>query len=184
MDDKDIISMYFSRDENAIAETQSKYGAYIKRVAFNVLGNEEDVLECENDTYFALWNNIPPENPANFGGYASAVARNTALKKYRDNSASVRNGKKIPFDEIEELIPDEKTLSDGLSRAELAEIMKGFLDTLQENERNVFLRRYWFCDSIKDVAKAFDFTEGRVKMMLMRTRNKLTKYLKKDGIIL
>ena len=184
MDDNSIIELYFARDEQAISETKNKYGRYCLKIAYNVLGNREDAEECENDTYLGVWNAIPPSRPQIFSAFIGRISRNLSLKKLRAKTAEKRRSSEavISLDELGECIPDGQGFADSLEEGELAEIINSFLGSLNSTERRVFVCRYWYCDSIADIGNQFGFGHSKVKMMLMRTRERLLTYLKERGV--
>ena len=184
MDDNKIIELYFARDEQAITETKDKYGKYCLKIAFNVLGNYEDAEECENDTYLGVWNTIPPARPQMFSAFIGRITRNISMKKLRSKTADKRQGSEalLSLDELGECIPDGQGFADSLEEYELAEIINSFLNSLNTTERRVFVCRYWYCDSIADISNQFGFGQSKVKMMLLRTREKLSAYLNERGV--
>lgn len=184
--DEQIISLFFERDERAIEETQRKYGKLCLSVAKNILHDYEDALECENDAYLSLWNAIPPEKPENLHAFLGKITRNLALKKLRARNAEKRGGGETAasLEELYECIPDTHSFDEELRAKELADLLNRFLDALPREERRVFVCRYWYCDSIAEIAKQFGFTKSKVKMMLMRTRGKLSLYLREEGVLL
>lgn len=179
MDDEKIVELYWERDENAIRQTQLKYGRYCYSIAFNILGDREDAEECENDAYLDAWNLIPPERPGELSSFIGMLARRRALDRYRYKTAQKRADANtlVPLCELKECLCAEKSIIDELAEEELARVLSEFLHTLSEKECNVFLRRYWFFDSIDDICRRYGFGQSRVKMMLKRTRDKLMKYL-------
>ena len=184
MDDKKIVELYWQRNENAIKETKDKYGKYCYNIAYNILCDREDAEECENDTYLEAWQNMPPEKPEPLRGFLGMLSRRISLDKWRKRNAAKRGGGEtaISFDELEECIPYGKSIDDELSEKELAKIISDFLADLPEIECNVFLRRYFYFDSINDVCKRYGFGQSKVKMMLKRTREKLMQKLLEEGI--
>lgn len=183
MKDSDIIALYWERSETAIEETEKKYGKLCKHIAMNILQNSEDVDECVNDTYLGAWNSIPPQKPTVFSAYLCRIARNCALKKYHYNHSKKRNVQvEIPLSELEDCIFQT---SDDVNPIEMdiaAKAISAFLRTLNYENRNVFMRRYWFFDSVSDIAKRFSISESKVKSILFRIRGKLRDYLMKEGI--
>ena len=181
MDDLQIIELYFDRNEQAIKATDEKYGKLCLHVANNILPSREDAEECVNDTYLSVWNEIPPTRPNNFKAFICKITRNLSLKKLEAASAIKRTSTAIlSLEEIEDTIPDA-TVSPEISNEELGKIISAFLWSQSEDVRNVFLRKYWFFDSISDIAERYDYSESKVKSMLFHTRNKLRDYLKKEG---
>ncbi len=184
MENKQIIDLFFERNENAIKETEVKYGKLCMSIAMNILGNSEDASECVNDTYLGVWNAIPPERPNNLKAFVSKIARNYALKKLAYNGAVKRSPEMtLSFFELEEILPDESARQD-VDDGELGRILSEFLRKEKEDQRNVFIRKYYFFDSISDIAKRYSFSESKVKSMLFQTRGRLKSYLKKKGVYL
>lgn len=179
INDTEIIEMYFARNENAIRRTQSKYGDLCFRIAVNVLGNNEDAEECVNDTYLSVWNRIPPDMPENFKAYICKIARNLSLSRLRYNTAKKRNlDALLPLSDVENTASAEDDTSD----MELGRLISDFLRSQPTDVRNVFMRKYWFYDSVEEIAERFSFSKSKVKSMLFHTRNRLKKYLKEEGI--
>lgn len=182
MDETQIIELYFLRDEQAIEETKRNYGRICIKLAYNILNNFEDSEECVNDTYLAVWEAIPPAYPQDFTAFICKITRNLALKRLAYNNASKRSHiSTVSFSEIEAIIADNKAICEITSR-ELGYILNKFLENEKKDARSVFLRRYWFFDSVSDIAKMYGFSENKVKSMLFRTRNKLRIFLRKEGI--
>ena len=182
MEDLEIIELYFRRDDRAIAETDTKYGKLCQRIAYNVLGSREDAEECVNDTYMGVWNAIPPARPGNFLAFVCKVARNQALKRLEFLSREKRRGEAVlSLEELEAVLPDERYTPDAMEE-EVGKLISDFLRAQKEDARNVFIRRYYFFDSVREIAKRFGFSESKVKNMLFRTRNKLREYLIQEGI--
>ena len=186
MDDSKIIELYFERDERAIVETQKKYGRYCYAIAQNILRNSSDAEESVNDTYLDAWNSMPPERPSVLKSFLGMLTRRRALDKYRRKTAQKRpeSDQLVPLHELEECIAYGKSIDDELAEEELAARLNEFLIALTETERNVFLRRYWYFDSITDICKRYGFGQSKVKMMLARTREKLAKFLNEEGLII
>ena len=185
MTDEQIVSLYFERNENAIRETKTKYSRYLFSVAHNILGNNEDAEECENSTYLAAWNSIPPHRPKMLSTYLGKLIRNLSLNVLREKRSAKRGGGEIPLaiDELSELIP-AASFENGISEDRLGNILSAFLRTLPTTERRLFICRYFHCDSITALTQSFGMKESRVKMTLMRTRQKLADYLREKGVFL
>ncbi len=183
MDDSKIIELYFLRDQSAIKQTENKYGRYCYKIAFNILSNYEDSEECVNDTYLAAWDSIPPQKPQLLSAYLGKITRNLSLKKYRLKSAKRRGGgeTELIFDELSDCIPSKGSILDALEAKELAICIDSFLRSLPKEERVLFLRRYWYFDSVYTLQKSFYLTAGQVKMRLLRIRKKLLLKLEKEG---
>ena len=181
MNDLEIIELYFERDEKAIKETDTKYGKLCHSIANNILNNEQDSEECVNDTYIGVWNAIPPTRPNNFMSFVCKITRNLSLKRLEAMARQKRSAATIvSLDELAEVLPDEN-IANGVSEWDIAKAISDFLRNEKEDVRNVFMRKYYFFDSIGDIAERFGFTESKVKSMLFRTRNKLKDYLIKEG---
>lgn len=186
MEDTEIIALYWERDERAVSETAEKYGRYCHSVAYRILQNNEDSEECVNDTYSGAWNAIPPHRPDLFSAFLAKITRRISLNRLRSKTAEKRGAGQytVTLEELAECIPSSRTAEDTLETHELTRILNKFLDCLSKEERRVFLCRYWYLDSVKDIAKRFSFGESKVKMMLKRTREKLLVHLEKEGISL
>lgn len=181
MDDKQIIALFFQRKETAISAIAQKYGQRLQRTALNILHDHHDTEECVNDTYLALWNTIPPQCPNPLLSYACRITRNIALNRLRDSRAqSRRSDYDVSLDELAECIGNA-TLDEAMDVRLLGQHINAFLATLSRDHRNIFLRRYWFGDSVKDIAAAYSLTENTVSVRLNRIRNKLKAYLTQEG---
>lgn len=182
MDDKNIIKLYFERKEDAIKQTETKYGKLCYSIAFNILGNHEDAEECVNDTYTGMWNTIPPTNPNSLMAFVCKVTRNLSLKRLEFLSRDKRcHSVKVSLDELKEVLPDER-YAPHTTDTEVEKLINKFLLSQKEDVRNVFIRRYYFFDPLCDIAKRYSFTEGKVKSILFRTRNKLKDFLIEEGV--
>lgn len=178
MDDGAIIKLYFGHDEQAIRETSEKYGVLCFRVAYNILGCREDAEEVVNDAYLAAWNSIPPASPDSLRAYICGIARNHALKRLEYNTAKKRLPKALlSFAELEDMLADDRQFQPDASAEELSGLISDFLKAQSADARCVFIRRYYFFDSIADIAEKYSFGESKVKVLLSRTRGKLKKYL-------
>lgn len=181
MDDVKIIDLYFARDEQAIKETDIKYGKLCLGLANNILRCYEDSEECVNDTYFSVWNSVPPTRPGNFRAYLCRIVRNISLKKLDYSLAAKRSRDlTVSLSELDEILPD-KRIPPEPGAEELGRIISEFLRYEKEDARNVFIRKYYFFDTIEDIAARYEFSESKVKNMLYRSRNRLKEYLKKEG---
>ncbi len=182
MEDKEIIALFFKRDEIALKETALKYGKLVFRLADNILHCSEDSRECVNDTYFALWNTIPPNNPDVLVSFICRIARNISIKKLRAKTAKKRSGNNLPVSEIEYELCDY-SFEDKIDARALGRKIDSFLDLIDEESRVIFIKRYWFCDEIADIALSVGLSEGTVYQKLSRTRKKLKRYLEKESMI-
>ena len=182
MEDLQIIELYFARDEQAIKETDRKYGKMCFKVAKNLLANNEDSEECVNDTYLTVWNKIPPTRPNNFTAFICKITRNLSLKKLEISNAMKRSADAIiSLSEIGATLSDYSIAPD-IEEEELGKLISAFLWSEKEFDRNVFLRKYWFFDTISDIAERYSLPENTVKSMLFRSRNRLREFLKREGI--
>ena len=179
MTDKEIIALYFNRSENAIEQTDVKYGKLCHSISINILNDTRDSEECVNDTYLTLWNKIPPKEPNPFKAYICRIIKNLSLKKYEFNHAKKRNSEyEASLDELEECVSDGTEAFDELRTA-----INTFLFELPEKKRILFLRRYWFLQPVKDIAKDYGITEKTASMRLARLREKLQQYLQEKELI-
>lgn len=176
MDDRNILDLLFARAEQAIAELQRRFGSRLYAIAMNLLTNPHDAEECVSDTYIAIWNAIPPKRPDPLAPYVYRAGRNIALNRLRSNTTHKRSAYEVSLDELSDAIPARPD-----SGRELGQAMDAFLSTITPESRAIFLRRYWFGDTVKNIAKAFRMTEGAVSVRLNRTRNALKAYLIKEG---
>ena len=182
MEDAHILDLYFERSERAIAETQCKYGRMLRGIAFGILRNWEDAGECEDDTYVKTWNTIPPTRPNVLSAFLSRIARNLSLDHYARSHAQKRGGGEAPLllDELVECLPD-RNAEVGANDSDLKELLNHFLAALKEDHRILFMRRYWYGDSIAEIAEKCGCKESRVKMSLMRTRRMLKQAIEREG---
>ena len=185
LDDRKIIELFFERSEQAIVELSNKYGSVCTKVAFNILNNKQDTEECVNDTYLGTWNTVPPQNPNPLLSYVCRIVRNLAIKRYHANTAAKRNSiYDVALDELENCFPSVASVEYEFSAMETARMIDAFLETLDQKNRIMFVRRYWHSDSIDDLAKLFYTSNHNISVRLSRTREKLKKYLIKEGVTL
>lgn len=186
MEDNKIIDLYWKRSESAIAETDKKYGRYCNTIAFNILHNREDAEECVNDTYFKVWGVIPTLRPLKFAAFIGRITRNLSLNKYEYYNAQKRGQGETQavFEELQGCIAGSESVEDAIDDMLLTEKLNCFLERLPTVKRKVFMRRYWYLSSIKDIATDYQMSESKVKMLLLRTRNALKEYLEREGIVL
>lgn len=183
MDDREIIELYWERSDNAIAQMAEKYGRYIHKIAYAILGNPEDSEECVNDTYIKAWNAMPPHKPQLLSVFLGKITRNTALDRYEYTKAKKRTGQVVSIlDEMELCIPDQKTGGSLADELALKEAINGFLRSLPTQTRKIFVRRYWYMSPVKEIARDFGLTVSNVKVTLLRTRNRFKEYLEQEGI--
>ena len=182
MDDSKIIELFFARNEDAIAQTDTAYGKRLHRLADNIVKNEQDAEESVSDTYLKAWETIPPRKPTHFFAYLARICRNFALDKLDWKNAAKRKAEVVSLtDEMALCIPDTQRDRE-LEGKELGRILDAFLRTLTPENRMVFMRRYWYVDTIAEIAARFSISESAVQMRLNRTRTKLSAYLEKEGI--
>lgn len=185
MEDEQIISLYWNRRETAIRETQTKYGRLCRAIVARVLSSQEDIEECMDDVYMALWNSIPPQKPVSLPAYIGKTARNTALKRLEYYTAKKRSAAMLSLDELGDCVSGTRAdNTDGIADHSLADAVSAFLHDLDKEKRSVFLRRYWFFDSIREISDRFGISESKAASMLMRTRIKLKQHLEKEGFVL
>lgn len=177
MDDDQIIRLFFERSEQAVTELSRRYGALCFRVADSILNDPQDTEECVNDAYLGVWNSIPPHTPDPLRAYICRIVRNHALKKRRANTALKRGSRfEISLSELEDCLPDN-SLDEQLSASELSAQLNTFLAALNRNDRVMFVKRYWFSESLSEIAGTFGITENNASVRLSRMREKLRKYL-------
>ena len=185
MNDEALVERFRLRDETAIAQANEQYGRYCYAIAKNILSAAEDCEECVNEAMLAAWNSIPPQSPKNLRTYLGKLIREIAVDRYRKNSAQKRipEGALQPLDELEEIIGGGEVAA-RVEEAELSDRISKFLYSVGETERNVFIRRYWYYDSVGDICRRYGFGKSRVLMMLKRTRDSLAETLKKEGYLI
>lgn len=178
IDDEKIIEMFFERSEQGIRELDIKYGKICHNLSYNIVNNRQDAEECVNNAYLGAWKAIPPARPNPLLSYIAKIVRNISLKIYWSKEAAKRSGRyTIALEEIEGYIADQKTVEDEIEARELARIIEEFLDTLTLENRVIFMRRYWFADSYKDIAEFVGLSEKNVSVRLTRIREKMKQYL-------
>ncbi len=185
MNDNAIIELYWQRSEQAIQETDNKYGSYCYQIAYNILTNREDSQECVSDTYMAAWKAMPPRRPPLLATFLGKITRQLSIDYWRHRNAYKRGGGQIPLalDELSECVADQKTVESTFNKKELQKALNRFLEALPEMEQMIFLRRYWYFNSAKEIAEHYGFTESKVNSMLHRTRVKLRKTFEKEGLL-
>lgn len=184
LDDSGIIDLFFARSEQAIEELARKYGPAVKKTAANILSDRLDVEECVNDTYLGCWNSIPPQKPNPLVSYVCKIARNLAVNRYHANKAEKRNGAyDLILDELEESIPSNMDVETETEAKELTAAISRFLSTLSREDRFLFVRRYFYADSVTDLAAMTGDSANRISVRLFRIRGKLKKTLSKEGYL-
>lgn len=182
MTDQSIIDLFWRRSEDAVRNTADKYGSYLIKIAMNILGRYEESEECVNDTYFTAWKQIPPDRPSRLLPYLGRITRCLALNRYDYNRAQKRDTAfTCQLSELEECLSGSASAEQEYESGEIAACISAFLTEQSEDARNIFIRRYWYSDSIADIAERFKMGESKVKSMLLRTRKKLRIYLESEG---
>ena len=186
MEDSAIIELYWQRDQGAIQETADKYGAFLGNLAWNILRSHGDAEECVNDTYLRTWNAIPPARPTAFPAWLGRIARNLSLDRWKQSRAQCRGGDGVELllGELDGCVPAVHGVDTTLEDREIAGLISAFLRRLSRENRVMFPPRYWYGDSLSDIAKRLGCGEGRVKSALFRTRKALRAYLEQEGVCL
>lgn len=184
MEDQEIIDLYISRSQNAISETENKYGSYCRTIARNILNDKGETDECVNDSYFRTWKAIPPTIPKILKAFLGKITRNTALNMYEKNHASKRNNGQIAasLDELTECIDHSSDTQQKVERSEVIAALNEFLEGLDKNKRICFMQRYFYMTPVKEIAEKNGMSEGSLKTMLSRVRADLKKYVKERGL--
>lgn len=185
MDDSAIIELFFARSERALDELSRKYGWSCRRLAYNILGSPEDVEECVNDAWLGVWNTIPPNRPAMLSAYVGRIVRNLAITKYRAATAQKRDSRyDQALEELENCLPARTTVEDEADARETGRLVNAFLGTLDPDNRIIFMRRYWYGDSIEGIAAMIGVTPHFISVRLSRIRARLKKYLREEGVVI
>lgn len=181
MDDSKIIDLYFDRNERAIEYTRSKYNRLLNHIAFNILHNGPDAEECVDDTYMKAWQSMPPQRPTYLSAFLSKITRNLSINRYLQNKSRYRiMSCETVFEEIAECIPDTSApTSDDIA---LKDAINSFLESLYDIPRNIFVKRYFYMMSVKEISVEMKLSISNVKVILMRTREKFKAHLEKAGI--
>lgn len=186
MDDGSIVDLYWQRDQEAIAQSNRKYGAYCYTIANRILKNEEDAEECVNDTWLGAWNAMPIHRPNFLAPFLGKITRRLAFSRWKAGRAEKRGGGELPLllEELEECIPAVPGAGQVVEDRELEQMVNHFLYTLPERACYIFIRRYWYAESLAEIAARYGMGQGAVKSSLFRSREKLRKYLEKEGVLL
>lgn len=184
MDDQGIVRLYFARSEQAIQETDATYGGYCYSIAYNILANAEDSEESVSDTYLSVWNAIPPKKPIPLAPFLGKMVRHISIDRWRRKSAAKRGGGEmlVALEELGECVASRDDIEAQIERKELVRLVREFVADLPDMERRIFVCRYWYLDSIPDIAKRYGFSVSKVNSILYRTRGKLEKRLKLEVI--
>ncbi|MBR2582260.1 MAG: sigma-70 family RNA polymerase sigma factor [Oscillospiraceae bacterium] len=184
MEDREIVELYWRRSDDALRETERKYGGYCRTVAGNVLRSAEDAEECVNDTWLRAWNAMPDKRPAKLGAFLAKITRNLALQRLERSSRLKRGGGEatLALEELAECVADGSDVEREIERRELSAALRRFLLTLSERERRVFVSRYWYMASVEEISRAFGFTQSKTKSLLSRLRARLRAFLEKEDL--
>ncbi len=184
MTDREIVDLYFARNEAAISETDRKYGRFCRYIAYQILANDSDSEEIVNDTYLKTWNTVPPKKPDPLKGYVGTISNRLALNRYYENTAQKRGGGEVALalDELTECVSGEEC--DIAEEFALREALDRFLGSLPLKTRRIFIRRYWYLSPAAEVAREYGMSVGAVDVLMHRTRNALREFLEKEGFSL
>lgn len=183
MEDEEIINLYWSRQENAISETDKKYGKYCNSISFNILQNNEEAKECVNDTYLKTWNSIPPQRPNILKIYLGKIARNLSINQYEKKKTKKRDYTlEVALEELNECISSNSNVENEFAYNELVNMLNVFLSKLSRDKRKIFLERYWYLYSIKEISSRNKISESNVKTILLRIRKGLKNFLKEGDL--
>lgn len=185
MDEKEIVALYWARDERAVAETERRYASFCRTIARNILGDTGDAVECLQDTWVRAWNAIPPNRPDSLRVFLGRITRNLALNRLRNTRAEKRGGGQVALalEELAECLSGGETPEEVYDRKEIVKALDRFLGGLPEDFRTVFLRRYWRLDSIAEIARWAGWSESRVSTLLYRLRGRLREFLTEEGLL-
>ncbi len=185
MEDSQIIALYHQRNEQAIAESSRKYGPLCCRIAKNILSNVEDAKECVNDTWFAAWRRMPPDQPLALGAFFGRITRNLSISRWRASHAQKRyQGMELLLSELEDCIPDTNDVEQIMERKELTSLLEQWLDSLPQADCVLFVRRYWYGDAVRTLAEKSHRTPSQISQKLLRLRKKLKRFLEQEGVAL
>jgi len=185
VEDNQIIELFFRRDETALTETANKYGGFCLRIAMNVVNVREDAEECVNDTYHTAWNQIPPTKPDSFKAFLGRIVRNFAISKYRVLHAKKRfNGLEVMLSELSDCIPGAESVEQEMEAKELTEYINTWLAGLKPEDRALFVRRYWYGDEVRELAKKCGVSGTQMTQRMLRLRRKLKVFLEEKGVVL
>lgn len=185
MDDHAIVALYWQRNEAAITATAAKYGKYCFAIAYGVLGNENDAEESVNDTYLDAWNAMPPSRPLVLATFLGKITRRISIDRWRRRNAGKRGSGQMEavLDELTDCIASGDNVAETVEQQMIAERINAFVKSLPDAEQRIILCRYFYMDSIEDIAKRFGFSQSKIKSMMLRTRKKLRAFLEKEGLL-
>lgn len=181
MEDSEIIALYFARDERAITETDTRYGALCRTVSMRIVGDSRDAEECVSDTYMKAWNSIPPQKPDSLGAFLGRIARNISLDCFRRKQARKRQGETIPFEELSECLPDNSGAEADMNAA-VAQSLNEFLAGLPQEQRVYFMRRYYMGEPLNLIAERYGISANKLGVMMHRLRKRFKQKLVADGV--
>lgn len=183
MTDSKIIELYYQRDQQAIAETNEKYGPFCRAIAWNILSVWEDVEECVNDTWHAAWNRMPPDLPQSLKAFLGRITRNLSISRFRANRAKKRyDGMEILLSELDDCVPDKRDVEQIVDEHRLSELISDWLDRLNVDDCTLFVRRYWYGDAVKTLAKKWGCTPNKMAQRMLGLRRELKAFLEKEGV--
>lgn len=183
MEDEEIVNLYWSRSETAICETSRKYGPMLSHISASLLRSWQDAEECVNDTYLAAWNAMPQERPTFLGAFLSKIVRRLSIDRFRREHCKKRGGMETAVEELTECVPAGGSMEEELENGRLKQTLNTFLGSLDEEKRTAFLRRYFYSDSLGEIAARLGCGEGKVKSMLFRIRAALHDRLEEEGLL-
>ena len=183
MEDYEIVDLYWERSEKAISETKNKYDKMLTRISYSLLNSREDAEECVNDTYLSAWNQMPTDRPTYLGAYLSKIIRAGSISRFRSQHSKKRGGFENLCDELDECVPDNYSIEEEYNNGRLAEIINEFLDNLDEEKRLIFVRRYFYSDSVETIARRSGIGNSKVKVTLYRLRKLLRECLEKEEML-
>lgn len=186
MTDNEILDLFWNRSENAITATAEKYERYCRSISYHILGNDEDAKECVNDTWLGAWNSIPPVRPECLSAYLGKITRNLSLNRFKHYTAQKRGlgQTELVLSELSDCVASTDSVEASVSEKILVQSIEQFLYTKPRQKRNIFIRRYWYLQSIKEIAGAYGMSESKLKSLLFRMRKELQIHLEKEGITL
>ena len=183
MEDLAIIELYWARDESAIAQTDRKYGPFCRTLAFRILSSREDSEECVNDTWHRAWDTMPPQRPDCLRSYLGRIVRNLSISRLRQRTAQKRGGGlEVLLSELGDCLPSPRSVEQETEAKELAEVISAWLRTLSIDDRSAFIRRYWYAESVSDLAHAWGCTPNQMTKRLLRLRRALQARLEQEGM--
>lgn len=183
MEDEKLVALFLERSEQAISELDKKHGRLCRSISYNILHNTQDAEECVNDAYLGVWNAVPPQHPNPLLSFVCRIVRNISVARYHSNTAKKRGGGyDIALSEIEDMLSAPDSVEKAADAKELARLIAEFLDTLSAENRVIFMRRYWFCDSYADISQRVGLSEKNVSVRLSRVRSSLKQHLIEQGV--